>query len=117
MLYFFRYSNLDHLGEAIANLMSGDLVSIVNKSFGVVTHQPSGSRILRAFSSVNGSQAILVDHSPADQEALMRQIETGGAFEGVYRKHWEKGEWGFPPLLPTMAEETLEQVVRRNISG
>ena len=78
-----------------------------------MTFQPTGYELMKAFSGVNEKQAVLIDHSPADQEALMQQIDTGGSFEGVYRKHWEEGEWRFPPLIPTTGGQTLEEVIRR----
>ena len=104
---------MDHLGAALAHLLTRDPIDIVGESFSAVTFRPSGQDLLDILTTMNqNAPAKLVPHTQEDQERLMQDTKGMGAFTGVYMRHWERGDLEFPGTISRPYETSLETELR-----
>lgn len=104
---------MDHLGTALADLLTRDPSDIVGKTFSAVTFRPSGQDLLDVFTKLNeNTPATLVAHTPEDLKRLLEDIQGMGAFMGVYMRHWDRGDLEFPGTIPAPDEMSLEAELR-----
>ncbi|CAG9978712.1 unnamed protein product [Clonostachys byssicola] len=108
-------STLDHIGEAIADILCRDPVSITNKVFSAVTLRSTGQEFLATFEKLNGSPPKLINYSQKDIERLLQEASMVGLLMTLYMKHWGKVDLVYENPIPPLTPEPLEGFLKRFI--
>ncbi|GAM87624.1 hypothetical protein ANO11243_056510 [Dothideomycetidae sp. 11243] len=86
---------LDHVGTAVARIVSRDPESIKNKQFSAVTFWPTGDELAELYGKLHGKKCNVKDFTEADRDKLMADGENFGPMKVGYFDRWQNNSWRY----------------------